>query len=78
MRVITLRVSDEMHEALRTAVETQQTTLNRLLSTLAAEYLRKGDEEQLYRGCGALADDPDEASVEYAFAAQSEVVTRGE
>ena len=78
MGVVTVRLPQDMHEAMRIAAEKNATSMNEIMCTLAERYLKEQQEIELYEAFGLLGENPEEASVEFAFAAQSQVVLADE
>ena len=63
---------------MRKAAKKQGASMNEILCTLTERYLRELQQVELYEAFGRLGDESEEASVEYALAAQAEVVLRDE
>ncbi len=78
MRVITVRVPDEIHQALRARSRNKGTSMNDLFNSFAARYLKEEAELELFDGFELLGENTGESTVEYAFAAQAEAVMRSE
>ena len=78
MTTTTLRLPDEMADAIKAAAAAQGTTMNDLVRSLIGIYLKEEEEKRLYDAFTLLGSDPEESSVEYAIHAASEVVLRNE
>ncbi|MCC6730866.1 MAG: hypothetical protein IT208_16170 [Chthonomonadales bacterium] len=78
MRVVTVRLPDGVHQALRHQSARTRTSLNDMFRTMVERYLREEEERELFEGFERLGQDAEESRAEYAFAAQAEVVLRDE
>ena len=78
MGVVTVRMPEEMHQAIRAVAAKRHKSMNDIFCSLAEQYLKQESERDLYNGFGLLGNDPADASVDYAITAQSEVALRDE
>lgn len=74
----TLRLPDGMARAVKSAAAEKGTTVNDLVRSLIADFLRAEQERMLYDGFSRLGADPQECDVEFAIHAACEVVLGSE
>ncbi|MFI5384557.1 MAG: Arc family DNA-binding protein [Fimbriimonadales bacterium] len=72
-----LRLPQELYEQLCRAAEELKTSMNNLIVESVKTTLKEREYKALYDSYTLLGRDAQEASVEYAFEAQSEVVLGG-
>ncbi len=73
---LTVRLSEDRHAALRAQAIQNHVSMNDLFNQWVDAYLRSEEDRELYEGFERLGNDPEDSDVEYAFAAQAEVVQR--
>lgn len=78
MGVVTVRLPDAMHQAIRITAENHSTSMNDLFCLMVDRYIKEEQEKELYEGFGVLGSDHQESNVEYAFSAQAEVALKDE
>lgn len=76
MTTTTLRLPDELAEALRDAATKRGRAVSDLVRSLIDAYLREEEERQLYDDFTLLGSDPEGSNVEHTIPAASEVVLR--
>jgi len=73
----TVRLPAERYEAVRTVARMRRQSVNALIGDSLAALVRQDEERRLADWFDELGRGPDDCDVEFAFAAQSEVVLDG-
>jgi hypothetical protein len=77
-RALTVRLPEELYDQSQELARERSTSLNALIQEGLVGLIRARREAQLYEAFGLLGEDAEEASVEFAVAAQQEVVLADE
>lgn len=73
-RSFTVRVPGPLYEKSAALAEREGLSLNEFVRQAMEKVIRRAEEERLFEAFGDLGEDAAEADVEFALAAQSEVV----
>ena len=77
-RALTIRPTAELYSSVREIARRRQISVNTLVLEALENVIRAEEDARLYEAFGQLGEDADEADVEFAAAAQWEVVRRGD
>ena len=77
-QAVTVRLPKDLYQATATIAKADKKSFNALVQESLARTVRERRYVELYDAFTVAAEDEEEMSVEYAFAAQSEVVLRDE
>ncbi|HZP82722.1 MAG TPA: toxin-antitoxin system HicB family antitoxin [Chthonomonadaceae bacterium] len=77
-RSLTVRLRPELYAAATDLAKKRCISLNTLVQESLAAVIREEEDREMYEAAELLGQFPEECDVEYAFAAQSEVVLREE
>ena len=72
----TVRLRLDLYDAAARLAKRRSSSLNALIQDTLAAAIRDEEDREMYEAAELLGQFPDECDVEYAFAAQSEVVLR--
>lgn len=76
MTTTTLRLPDEMAQAVKSTASAKGMSVNDLVRSAIGAYLKAQEEKELYDAFTRLGANPEEANVEHTFHAAAEVVNR--
>lgn len=76
-RTFTVRLPGPLYDASATLASEQGISLNELVRQALERVARQAEEGRLYEAFGLLGEDAEEADVDFALPAQSEVVLEG-
>lgn len=75
-QAVTLRLPKKLYKASRDIAKARQTSFNEMVQDSLSRTVREAKYQSYYDAFESLADDPEGMSVDFAFAAQAEVVLR--
>ena len=73
-KALTIRLPEDLYERSQELAQQRKVSLNVLVQEGLAGLIRAKEQEELYQAFGLLGEDAEEADVEFALAAQREVV----
>jgi len=77
-KTLTIRLPLDLYQAISTVAKQRHISFNALVQESLITILKAEEDARLYEAFGQLGADAEEADVEFATAAQWEVVSRGD
>jgi hypothetical protein len=73
-RALTIRLPFDLYEESREIAQEHKVSINMLILDCLRRSVQERAEKKLYEAFSIIAEDPEEANVEFAMAAQQEVI----